>query len=37
LAGLPLVWVLWRKRHAQGFGRLQALTLLTLFLTFDLI
>lgn len=37
LAGLPLVWVLWRKRHAQGFGRLQALTLLTLFLTFDLV
>jgi cytochrome c oxidase assembly protein subunit 15 len=29
--------VLWRKRHAQGFGRLQALTLLTLFLTFDLV
>ena len=37
LAGLPLIWVLWRKRHAQGFGRLQALTLLTLFLTFDLV
>ena len=37
LAGLPLVWVLWRKRHAQGLGRLQALTLLTLFLTFDLV
>jgi cytochrome c oxidase assembly protein subunit 15 len=37
LAGLPLIWVLWRKRHAQGVGRLQALTLLTLFLTFDLV
>lgn len=37
LAGLPLMWVLWRKRHAQGLGRLQALTLLTLFLTFDLV
>ena len=37
LAGLPLIWVLWRKRHVQGLGRLQALTLLTLFLTFDLV
>ena len=37
LAALPLVWVGWRKRHVKGLGRLQALTLLTLFLTFDLV
>ncbi len=37
LASLPLVWVGWRKRDVKGLGRLQALTLLTLFLTFDLV
>ena len=33
----PLVWWAWRQRNAQPVGRLQALTLLTLFLTFDLV
>ena len=37
LAALPLAWVLWRQRSAPATGRLQALTLLTLFLTFDLV
>jgi cytochrome c oxidase assembly protein subunit 15 len=39
IAALPLVWV-WRRRQRAGMGHplhsLQALTLLTLFLTFDL-
>jgi cytochrome c oxidase assembly protein subunit 15 len=33
----PLAWVLWRQRKAKPVGRMQALTLLTLFLTFDLV
>ena len=33
----PLLWVGWRQRHATPLGRLKALTLLTLFLTFDLV
>ena len=33
----PLAWVWLRGRHAAPAGRLQALTLLTLFLTFDLV
>ena len=37
LALLPLAWVLWRHRHASGPRKLHALTLLTLFLTFDLV
>ena len=37
LALLPLVWVGWRNRHATPLRRLQALALLTLFLTFDLV
>jgi heme a synthase len=32
----PLIWVAWRHRH-QPTARLQALTALTLFLTFDLV
>ncbi len=34
---LPLIWWVWRHRHAPSGRRLQALTVLTLFLTFDLI
>lgn len=37
LAAGPLAWWAWRHRKAQPVGRLQALTLLTLFLTFDLV
>ncbi len=37
LALVPLVWVAWRQRHGTPVGRVQALTLLTLFLTFDLV
>lgn len=33
----PLLWVGWRQRHATPLRRLKALTLLTLFLTFDLV
>ncbi|MDO9199489.1 heme A synthase [Rhodoferax sp.] len=33
----PLVWVWYQHRHATPLRRLQALTLLTLFLTFDLV
>ncbi len=33
----PLVWVRWRNRGASPMRRLQALTVLTLFLTFDLV
>ncbi|MFN3376968.1 MAG: COX15/CtaA family protein [Burkholderiaceae bacterium] len=33
----PLCWVWWRNRGATPMRRLQALTLLTLFLTFDLV
>ncbi|MEI8171321.1 MAG: COX15/CtaA family protein [Rhodoferax sp.] len=37
LALVPLLWVGWRNRRATPMRRLQALTLLTLFLTFDLV
>jgi cytochrome c oxidase assembly protein subunit 15 len=37
LAAGPLLWVLMRNRRATPLGRLQALTLVTLFLTFDLV
>lgn len=33
----PFAWVLWRNRQASPQRRLQALTVLTLFLTFDLV
>ena len=33
----PLAWVRWRNRGASPLRRLQALTVLTLFLTFDLV
>ncbi|AYM97329.1 heme A synthase [Acidovorax sp. 1608163] len=33
----PLAWVRWRNRGASPMRRLQALTVLTLFLTFDLV
>jgi heme a synthase len=37
IAALPLAWVWVRNRHAEPARRLRALTLLTLFLTFDLV
>ncbi len=37
VAALPLAGVLWRQRRAQAHGRIRALTLVTLFLTFDLV
>ncbi len=37
LAALPILWVALRHRGASATGRLQALTLVTLFLTFDLV
>ena len=37
LAAVPLLWVAWRKRNGSGTQRLHALTLVTLFLTFDLV
>lgn len=37
VAALPLGWLAWRQRHAAPSRRLQALTVLTLFLTFDLV
>lgn len=37
IALLPLAWVLWRNRGVRRAGRWQALTVLTLFLTFDLV
>jgi cytochrome c oxidase assembly protein subunit 15 len=37
LAAGPLAWVWLRNREAGSVGRLRALTLLTLFLTFDLV
>ena len=37
LALAPLAWVWLRNPRASGARRLQALTLLTLFLTFDLV
>jgi heme a synthase len=37
LATLPLVWLAWRHRGETTAQRLRALTLVTLFLTFDLV
>ncbi len=37
VAAVPLGWWLWRQRSATPSGRLRALTLITLFLTFDLV
>ena len=37
LAAVPLVWVALRKRNGSSTRRLHALTLVTLFLTFDLV
>lgn len=37
IALLPLAWVFWRNRGARKAGRWQALAVLTLFLTFDLV
>ncbi len=37
LALAPLAWVSWRHRQGSRAGKVQALTLLTLFLTFDLV
>lgn len=37
LAAVPLAWVYWRNRHAGAVGRMQALVVVTLFLTFDLV
>ena len=37
LAGLLLAWLWWRHRHASGPQRMRALSLLTLFITFDLV
>ncbi|MDP1999031.1 MAG: COX15/CtaA family protein [Rhodoferax sp.] len=37
LAGMPLGWVAYRHRRSTPLRRRQALTLLTLFLTFDLV
>ncbi|PUE09211.1 heme A synthase [Limnohabitans sp. T6-5] len=37
VAVVPLTWSMWRNRQTSASGRLQTLTLLTLFLTFDLI
>ena len=37
VAAAPLGWWLWRQRGAAPAGRLKALTLITLFLTFDLV
>ena len=37
VAAVPLGWWLWQQRRASPSGRLKALTLITLFLTFDLV
>ena len=37
VALVPLIWVIWRHRRSDPAARRQALTLLTLFLTFDLV
>ena len=37
LSLLPLAWVWWRQRGRDGTSKLQALTVVTLFLTFDLV
>jgi cytochrome c oxidase assembly protein subunit 15 len=33
----PLLWVVWRQRHEAASVRLRTLTLITLFITFDLV
>ena len=37
LAAGPVLWVVWRKRGDTPSARLQTLTWITLFLTFDLV
>jgi cytochrome c oxidase assembly protein subunit 15 len=37
VAALPLAWWFWRQRQANPASRLKSLTLITLFLTFDLV
>jgi len=37
VAALPMAWWFWRQRSASPASRLKALTLITLFLTFDLV
>ena len=37
VAALPLAWWLWKQRSAAPSQRLRALTLITLFVTFDLV
>ena len=37
LAGVPLAWIAYRHRRSTPSRRMQALTVLTLFLTFDLV
>lgn len=37
VAALPIGWWLWQQRSASPTGRLKGLTLITLFLTFDLV
>ncbi len=37
VAAVPLAWWAWRQRRALPVGRMHSLTLLTLFLTFDLV
>ncbi len=37
VAMAPLIWVVWRQRHSDPAARRRALTLVTLFLTFDLV
>jgi len=37
LAGVPTLWVAWRHRRGSALQRRQALRVLTLFLTFDLV
>ncbi|WP_367847435.1 heme A synthase [Rhodoferax sp. WC2427] len=37
IASVPLLWVWWRNQNTSTARRLQALTVLTLFLTFDLV
>lgn len=37
VAGAPLAWVWWRHRRGDALQRLRGLTLVTLFLTFDLV
>ncbi|MFM6991544.1 MAG: COX15/CtaA family protein [Rhodoferax sp.] len=37
VAAAPLAWLAWRQRKVAPLGRMQSLTVLTLFLTFDLV